>query len=631
MSHEGRFAVAINGTPYQAVQEQYGRRFLDVVRQQADNGQEPSEFSLNPNDLWRRAQTDWSLGAGQAIFDARGSSRNRFRDSGGVDPFTVEGDLTLARGVDRVDTNATGETLTKMVTTSSAAYVLMTELPQQVRIFAGTQTDSSAVGFNINDMCAVGSRLFVATTDGIYHNDPEWTKVNSLVAEKIAYVRGRLLASSGADLHNITDLGSMTSGATEFAGLVDDAFEWTAFGDTESVILAAGIGGEQSYLYQITLDPDTGTLDPPVVVAQLPDGERVRSIKSYLGVTTLATSSGVRTGVMNGASFVFGPLLYKGSDVWDLEPDDKYVYFTVLGGLGRLNLANFLPDQSLAPAYALDVVTGTANAVYSVASKPTGMTVGTESPYTIIFLQDTNGQTNEGGVFEVSRSKYTTELADYSTGRITYSMADKKTFLFLEVKADFVGAEDFVQVLRINEAGEEGLIGIMTGPDLATGTFLLNEQGDFIELKFRLKSGDTVNGTTTPTLKRWTLRSMPIPRRTEQVVVPIDLRRSIVGAHGGVEFMDVWAEYQKFQGFVRSGETVTYEEFGQAYTATVENVQLGPDLDVDMHDGMWEGVCQLTLRIYNEGGLFTPEEQTYATNDMFGVGTFGEGTFGDRD
>lgn len=630
MSHDGQFIVAINGTAYQAVQEQYGRRFLDVVRQQADNGQEPSEFSLNPNDLWRRAQTDWSLGAGQQTFDGRGSSRNRYRSSTGVDPFMVEGDLQLARGVARIDQNVGADVLTKMVTTSAAAYIMI-DGGTTVRKLEATQVDSTDLGFVINDIVAVGDRLFVATTNGIYHNDPEWTRVNDLVADKLAYVRGRLMATVGPAIHNITDLGSLTSGATDLADFLDETFEWTAIGETESAILAAGIGGEQSSIYKITLLEDASGLGAPVVAAQMPDGERVRAIKTYLGLTVLATSRGIRAGVMNGAAFVYGPLVYEGSDCWDLEADDKFVYFTVDGGLGRLHLGNFLPDQALAPAYALDVVTDGSFPVYSVVSKPTGATLGTEPAYTLLFLQETDGLAAQGGVLEVSSSKYTTTLASYSTGRITYSMADKKNFLFLEVKADFAAAEDFIQVLRINEAGQEGLIGIMTGPDLTTGTFLLNELGDFIELKFRLKSGDTVNGTTTPVLKRWTLRAMPIPRRTEQVIVPLDLRRSVVGAHGGVEFSDVWAEYQKFQGFVRSGETITYEEFGQAYTATVENVQLGPDLDVDMHDGMWEGICQLTIRIYNEGGLFTGEEQTYATNDMFGVGTFGDGTFGDRD
>lgn len=625
----GVYEASINGRPYRIIQEQYSRRFLDVVRQQADGGQEPSEFSLNPNDLWRRSQTDWTFGAGQVVFDGVDSSRRRFRSSRNIDPFDDRGQICLTNATARIDTNAGALEYEKMVSTEQAVFVLPTS-STTLQKFTTTQTTTAAAPFNIVDMTSIGQVLYVAVNNGsgsggVYTDNPEWTKVNDVVPDIIQYVRGRLMVGAGKHLYNITNLGSPAVPTSLTGGLLDSGFRWDAIGDSDNFILAAGHSGRKSHVYRVTLREDGTALTPPVMTAQLPDGEFVRAITTYLGVTAVATTEGLRLGTMSNGELILGPLVHEGSDVHDLEPSGQYIYFTRSGGLSRLNLSRFFEKEELVAAHAGDISTSHVHDVVSIVMRPPGMTVGTSPDYSPLFLQRTAATTDEGGLFEeLDGTKAVT--GELLTGLITYGMSDTKNFLFLEVVVRADHPNDLVQVLVIDEDENTSLIGSIEGG--GQENFIVQLPGEFIEVKFVLARG---SATTCPVLERWTLRSLPVPRRTEQLVVPLDVRSSMVALNGAATSQDVWARFTELQSYVRTGEIVTYQEFGTSYLASVENVQMGPDLDVNTRDVMWEGVIVVTLRLYDETLTFLQGSFTDESNDMFGVGTFGSGTFGDRD
>ena len=85
----GLFPVAIAGHPYKIELREYERSTLDVIRQQADQSNVPSERSFNPYALWRRSLETWHHGAGQDNIDLQDESDPaRFRSSKGIDPWT---------------------------------------------------------------------------------------------------------------------------------------------------------------------------------------------------------------------------------------------------------------------------------------------------------------------------------------------------------------------------------------------------------------------------------------------------------------------------------------------------------------------------------------------------------------
>ena len=363
--------------------------------------------------------------------------------------------------------------------------------------------------------------------------------------------------------------------------------------------------------------------------AELPTGERIRAIQSYLGLVVLATSKGVRVGRMNGGELQYGPLVHECSCVWDLEPQGKFVYFSRESGLGRLDLSRFLPDFELVPVYALDIETGNAaQHIRSIVTRPAATTIGNGTEGDLLFLEEKDAGVDDGGVWEIDSSTFTTSQGVLCTGRITYGMADQKSFMFLEIVGSLPHADDSIQVVVIDELdAAEHLVGQLDAQG-HRGSFTVNLTGEWVELKVYLNNGNPT-GATSPSLERWTLRAMPIPSRTKQIEVPIDLRRTVLANNGMVSYQDQMALFQTLERYVETGESIEYTEFGETFIATVENVQLGPDLDVDVDFDWWEGTALLTLRVY---GLYVPTLDPVApstTTDVFGRRVFGRGLLGD--
>ena len=81
------YPVAIAGHPYNIEPRLYRRSNIPLQRQADTEDREPGEATLSPAGLWRRSQSDWSLGAGQVWLDEEESTRRRFLSSLGIDVF----------------------------------------------------------------------------------------------------------------------------------------------------------------------------------------------------------------------------------------------------------------------------------------------------------------------------------------------------------------------------------------------------------------------------------------------------------------------------------------------------------------------------------------------------------------
>ena len=63
----GKYPVALGGRGFllDLASEQFRAESIPLLRQQADQSEQPGEGSVNPEDLWRRMASTWRLGAGQ--------------------------------------------------------------------------------------------------------------------------------------------------------------------------------------------------------------------------------------------------------------------------------------------------------------------------------------------------------------------------------------------------------------------------------------------------------------------------------------------------------------------------------------------------------------------------------------
>ena len=587
---EGLYEVAINGRPYRTVQELHRRKFLDVIRQQADTSREPSEASLNPEGMWRRAQDDWVLGSGQTFYDDDESVRRRFRQSTGIDPWT-KSELTCLPGINRVDSLNTPTGLGKSVLADFYYWVIYQQT-KLARWNGASWTETTAVPHPIQDIATDGINIYLAvanagrTDGGIYvleQGDLTPVLINNLIPDRIAYVRGRLMVSAAHSLYNITDITDPTPPPEMTAPAINSEFRWTSFGDGQSYIYVAGRGAEVSYIYRISLREDGTALTAPVVATQLPDGETVNIIQSYLQVIVLGTSKGVRLAVPQGGSLTYGPLISDVGEVTAIEVQDRFAWIgNTDGDLWRLDLSRFVENLELTPAYASDLVSNAGREVKGIH------TWNDEVLFTV----------KDIAVYEATPNVPVT--GTFYSGHISFGMTDLKNFVQLEVHCKtFVGAES-VDIEFILDDETSFTVGTLSGSTSKAIFNLGNLSGTTGEVKLVLNP----DGANAPVVERFVVRALPKPSRTEQIQVAIDLRESLSTMAGAANESDVWAEFSLLQSLVTTGDIVVYQEFENEYYAQVDNVQWGPDLDVDSGNETWEGVCLVTLKLYS---LLNPE------------------------
>ena len=372
---------SIGGLPFLfAVSDQYPmrRETGEFRRQRVDSQRDVGEQSLD-SGFWIRSQSSWHYGAGLTsaepleVNDAE--ARFRFASSGGVDPWTP-GELRLLHDTE------------KMITDTGAGPVLI-GVDTGVLFGQGTDltyqpsTGSSAAvtwgGSNtISSLASNGSNYFVADNAGIYKGtlpSGAGSKIYNLSANGLLrWVKQRLMVATGAAIHEVTNVSPSSPPAALPTALYTHpiaSWTWTDFAEGPSSIYVSGYAGDTSAILSIGVTASTTAVDleQPVVVAELPRGETVLSMYSYIGsFLIVGTSKGVRVAAIQvDGSLSMGPLIVEVSGgSRDAVAIDRYVYVTGAAdtdagnrvrraGLYRIDLGQPLESGQLRYAYASDL------------------------------------------------------------------------------------------------------------------------------------------------------------------------------------------------------------------------------------------------------------------------------------
>jgi hypothetical protein len=308
----GRFPVALGGHPYLLDLTRYDRGTIQARRQPVDDGSEVGENSLNTEGLWTRAQSDWSLGAGQAYYDNPDSSRRRFSRSIGIDPWTrdclnllpvTEQKLTVshATALFLEATNSrlwVGDNQTVKYTTdptgTSPTFTTVTGTPAATITGMATDGYNLYVAYGASDLYKVAGNASAATALGATDTDT------------VGYVNGRLLAGHDNIVYEVDNAGTYTA---EFTHPVTG---WSVEGFAASPSFGyfwGSTGAGASAVYRIGAKED-GTLAAAVFSGQLPDGETLLDMDWYAGVMLVGTNLGFRVAQVSGdGGLFFGPLI----------------------------------------------------------------------------------------------------------------------------------------------------------------------------------------------------------------------------------------------------------------------------------------------------------------------------------
>ena len=519
--------------------------------------------------------------------------------SGGYSPSSGSG--TPAPGSTLFNSTG-GAVIVSAVTDGSAIYFSVYGNPAVYQITIDPTSGNVTIASNFGDptkyyynMHSVGNRVFAMRNNT--------TSTAYLVEIKIG-------TDTVIDQWPI-DLEPLITGATSgpdgiywaSAGIVrTDRYNWAS---------------QRSQIFRSTFDETTANYNPLSPVTSLPEGEVVNTMIEYSGYILLGTTLGFRLAQFTQTGGInYGPLnevgnVYKEStrvyeastQFWNggvthFEPEDRYVWFnwqryddfttTETGaaryfGLGRIDLGQLANE--LQPAYAPDIMV--PDTYYSSG---TSVTVDC----LCYFNKKLYFGTNYAGVYGES-SVYAVN-GYLKTGKINYGTAEQKRFARLELKGTVTsGGSDSIYT-KVSAQDPDSTDNTFTygAGSTSPSLTLTDSYGEYAEILFKLTS-TTTTGAVTPILNRWTLRSLPIPERQEEIYLPIILKDNVAHNLSSVTGLNPYDEFQTLRALLQSRVVVPLTMGDETVDVIVDSIITGQDQGVRMdrwnHDESWaEGI-----------------------------------------
>lgn len=583
------FPVSIDGRPYMldTASGRYARTFEARLRDSVDQSDIPGEAAINPQGLWRRGQTSWHFGFNQKYGDLPDSNVERFEASLGVDVWT-EGELTLLNDTE-VSLSTSGTNLYLAVVDDELWCTDGSNVKYTTDPYAASPTWTTISGTGtVRDIVSTGADAYVVFAgtgstqgvnkiDGGTHTLAGTSTAYGVEFGAIGYAKGRLVVGANAS----SKLWFDPSGNNPTADYEhpDGNFRWVGFATGQNAIYCAGYSGQKSLIYKVTIQAD-GTLDEPVVAAELPNGERIYSLTGYLGFILIGTNQGLRYATADANSnLVLGRTIESPNPILSAEGHEQYAWVAVTNytaaktGIGRIDLSKYV-DVNL-PAAAPDLMYTGQGDVQSVRTF-NGKRVFTVSGVGVV-VEDTNSLV-ESGYCE--------------TGTWRWGIPDTKFLAFFDLEYEQLNGE--IDVDYAYDGGNYQRLGTASA-QASTLTTLVGPDTQFRQAKFKITlNRDDVTATEGPVLARWQARAVPSPARSELFQIPVLLHERI-NRFGREYFMDVEFELDKLRDLIHNPRIVQLQEGNNVYRTIVESVEWIP-VDQPNDDYIFDGTATVTLR-----------------------------------
>ncbi len=609
------YDVAVGGLPFfYAISDArpYIRQTAPFRKEQSDIGTEPGEQSLT--GFWLRSQSSFHNGTGIKFYDpSAGETVNyRFADSDNVDVWT-KGQVTLLKetanmtgvttGVYKVLSIVDGSTnkilgWTPANTTINNYTASGTAVTYTHVVTAGLDTATLAIATD-------GAHLFIADNDHIYTGEIDtptsgYTEYYNTGSEKVvlAWVKQRLVGCIGASVYELTNVkGSSHALPTATYTHPNADWTWSSISEGGSAIYAAGYLGGNSAIYKFVLSTAgvMPTLTSGIVAAQLPIGEIVYKIESYLGYLMIGTNKGMRVASISDTTgdLSYGPLIFEDTNgVYDFAFRDKYVWATgTIGtspGLYRIDLGTEI--ESLRFAYAKDTylstATGYATSVDFIGN--TNQLAFTTSGSNGIAVQSTTVLATSGSI---------------TTGKIRFSTLEPKNYKRLIGRGTFTSGGFTLSSLATEASGNETQYDHITynsGVDAVEVTTSQPETAqEFLAYKFTLDR-DTTDTTTGPTFKGYQAKATIASPRNRVIRFPVycfdietDRFNTVVGFEGRA-----FERIQLLEEIEKTGDVLTWQDLttGESRQAVIEQVTFTRMTPPDKRFDGFGGIIEITVR-----------------------------------
>lgn len=590
------FPIAIDGVPYQLDLANpmggnlYRRDSVALLRTQADSARSAGESSVSPEIFWRRSFDSWHQGCGQTHADRETSSPYRFRSSKGMNVWD-RGELKPLNDVTFRELPISPTANMGLVVAGSRLYAFNNGNVYFTTGGAGTWTwtlvTGTPAGEDVSYIDSDGKNVWIAYPSAIYKTTTSSSAATSFSTAPtspsgtwygVGFRKGKLFSSaSNGILYEIKANGSHTA-------VIDKStlgFNWSGATGVGGYLYFGGFQGDKSLIYKSTLTNEGTDLSPGIVAGELPDGEILTHLGSYLGYLIIGTTKGIRIADTDGNGYItIGGLIETGQPVYCSEGQDRFVWFgwgnydTYSSGLGRMDLSEF--TSTLTPAYSSDLMAGWPELETS-STTPTPANPVTGAVFSVVTFNDKRVFAVRGeGIFSEATTKV--PLATLETGLISHGIIDNKYAAFLDARLEPLTNNDVLKLSYSVNSAEYEVAGQVTEIGAThTGDFFVGEQGRNFEV--RVTFGDIVDSPLTGsdvTCTGFLLRSYPAPKRVSKFSVPILLFDSINVAdrdwsgNPGKDFTFLTGLHKRQLPFI-------YQEGEVSYTVVMDDYQWLPE------------------------------------------------------
>jgi hypothetical protein len=587
---------------------QFARATIDPIREGFDTQGTPGEQTLNQAGVWKRTRTDWEFGAGQREADMAESETRKFNASTGINPWT-KGELTLMNLTVHQTAISTGNQY--MAEANDYLYVC-DGINVQYSTDQGDDWDpiTNPAGGTITGIASDGTNVYVASADndkvqqitgfgaGVTENTHWWTVADTAGngPDGVWVASGYLIVSVGSRLTVL----SVASAPSTAADIASESFsqvdEWTSVIGTPTGIYAAGNKGDQGRVYHVGITDSTGALKAPVIATELPPGEKINVLSEYSGLLCIGTSKGIRLAQMSlttsnsfggsATGFVqYGPRINIPNGVQVFDAQGEFIWFgwedydspfdaIDRSGLGRLSLKEL--TGPLTPAYASDIMTPAA-ASLSAAVQGVITTTYPDSHATLAGQELRLFSVNGSGVWQQEPLFETTGSID--EGRFRWGTTELKAGVSVDLRHSKLATGESMRITIEDDTGgdyytDSDVIGSYTpgikavqvssqkdptdyglvASDLQYVSTVSSVTGEYITPTIKLNGP----GTTTPTLRRWTVRAVPMPFVAEIIQLPIILTTQTQYNSRDI-YQDVYDDYRYIRSLLEDRSLVTFE------------------------------------------------------------------------
>jgi len=312
------------------------------------------------------------------------------------------------------------------------------------------------------------------------------------------------------------------------------------------------------------------------------------------------------------AQVTIGPVIDKAGAAYSLEADGQFVWWgSAYGTIYRADLTRF--TETLVPAYTSDLVSSGATSDADLVGSMTRinnagtpkMFFGVKKVSTAAVLQNESaaGTKVASGTLTVGEISWSTVVPKLLRSGVI--SLDRSQFERLEVTYDEAGIayDEATYAYRFGPATTDPVGEVrLTATNNANTASTLLDMATQIPQTFSFTDGintavtysltvtlvrATSDPTLAPILHDWQLTAVAVPRRIDEIILPIVLKRNVLTSRnsGSPQMYSSNNTFTVLRAAMENGTAVTYLEGSRSETVTIERLEMQPERLSD--DGSW--------------------------------------------